>query len=268
MCGFLRFKSGGSVWLIIGFLWFFLRHRKLYKYRNSEGKNTKTRRQQNTSDCKRTKLHYTWQNNADKLVLILSSPESGLKMPLLMTQWRGIKNKYTIFWHLMYKTQIYRRQRRKWYQSGRSWVLLSSSRMCLCRQTRRRTMCCCWCCWVYLPGGRWSCSPCCSSFVIGAVSGDDATQGLCPLWHLPNSVSLQAHGKGCQIQRLGVMIAVSNSPISLQSQRWPREDQHHLRWGFSAHSRLDRLFSFFFSESLHEKVRRSMVISPDVYLFC
>lgn len=162
-----------------------------------------------------------------------------------MTQWRGIKNEYTIFWHLIYKTQIYWRQRRKWYQSGRSLVLLSSSRMCLCRQTRRRTMCCCWCCWVYLPGGRWSCSPCCSSFVIGAVSGDDATQGLCPLWHLPDSVSLQAHGKGCQIQRLGVVIAVSNSPISLQSQRWPREDQHHLCWGFSAHSRLDRLFFFF-----------------------
>lgn len=121
--------------------------------------------------------------------------------------------------------------------------------MCLCRQTRRRTMCCCWCCWVYLPGGRSSCSPCCSSSVTVAASGVDATQGLCALWHLPDPACLQAHGKGCQTRRLGAVIAVSNSAISLQSQRWPREDQHHLRWGFSAHSRFDWMFAFFLRRS-------------------
>lgn len=125
-------------------------------------------------------------------------------------------------------------------------MLLSSSRMCLCRQTRRRTMCCCWCCWVCLPGGRWCCSPCCSSSVTAAALGDGATPGLCAPWHLPDPVCLQAHGACCQSQRLGAVITVGNSPVSLQSQRWPREDQHHLRWGFSAHSRLDRLFYFFF----------------------
>lgn len=120
--------------------------------------------------------------------------------------------------------------------------------MCLCLRAMWRITCCCWCCWVFLLGGPWSCSPCCCSSATAAAWVDDATPGGCAQpgrtrWSVCRHVrAIGCDGESSGLKQRLIWKAMMWWEYNLfyphsQSQRWPWEDKHHLCWGLSAHPR-------------------------------